>query len=157
MDQAMNVNQIPPPEPSVTPCTCAMLRRTARRITRIYDQALRPAGLRLNQFSILANIARDGGLSITDLADQLEMERTTLTRNLHPLVRAGWVLIATSRDRRQRSVGLTQSGRALYEQALPLWQIAERTLREDLGRDQTEQLRSLLDQTVQRGGNPTKS
>jgi len=152
MKDSSNVNHAAPLHP--TPCTCAMLRRTARRVTRIYDRALRPTGLRLNQFSVLANVARDGGLSITDLAGRLEMERTTLTRNLRPLVRAGWVIIANSRDRRQRSVGLTHSGRTLYEQAMPLWQEAERGLRDDLGRSETEQLRKLLDQTLQPGAEP---
>ncbi|MDH3474180.1 MAG: MarR family transcriptional regulator, partial [Rhodospirillales bacterium] len=66
-----------------------MLRRTARRLTQAYDQALRPSGLRLTQFSVLANLTRSGGLSITDLAELLAMERTTLTRNLRPLERAG--------------------------------------------------------------------
>jgi len=137
-----------------TPCTCAMLRRTARRVTRIYDQALRPAGLRLTQFAVLANIVRDGGLSITELAARLEMERTTLTRNLRPLVRAGWVLVATGSDRRQRSVGLTQTGRKVYEQAFPLWQQAERRLRREIGRDDVQALRRLLDSTLERTAAP---
>ena len=144
----MEVQQIPA-EPTDTPCTCAMLRRTARRVTRTYDRALRPCGLRLNQFSILANVARDGGLSISALAGVLEMERTTLTRNLRPLVRSGWVLIASSKDRRRRSVGLTQSGRALYERAVPLWREAERQLREGLGGDETARLHDLLDRTLE--------
>ncbi|RLA31716.1 MAG: MarR family transcriptional regulator [Gammaproteobacteria bacterium] len=144
----MDVNHSSPPQAS--PCTCAILRRTARRVTRLYDQALRPAGLRLTQFALLANIARDGGLSITALAERLEMDRTTLTRNLRPLMQAGWVLVATGSDRRQRSVGLTQAGRRIYEQAYPLWQEAERRLRRDLGQDNSEALRRLLNTTLER-------
>jgi DNA-binding MarR family transcriptional regulator len=133
-----------------SPCTCAMLRRTARRVTRLYDKALRPTGLRLTQYAVLANVARDGGLSVTELAERMEMDRTTLTRNLRPLVRAGWILLATGSDRRQRSVGLTQAGRKIYEQALPLWQATERRLREELGRDDARELRQLLDATLER-------
>ncbi len=134
------------------PCTCAMLRRTARRVTRIYDRALRPAGVRLTQYSVLANVARSGGLSITELATRLEMERTTLTRNLRPLVRAGWVIVARGSDRRQRSVGLTQAGRQVYETARPLWEAAEARLRENLG-EEADALRGLLDVTLERTEN----
>jgi DNA-binding MarR family transcriptional regulator len=130
-------------------CTCAMLRRTARRVTRMYDKALRPAGLRLTQYSVLANVARDGGLSISELAQRLEMERTTLTRNLRPLVREGWVIVARGSDRRQRSVGLTQAGRKVYEEAYPLWEAAEKRLRSELG-DEADALRGLLDATLAR-------
>ncbi len=125
-----------------------MLRRTARRVTRIYDRALRPAGVRLTQYSVLANVAHTGGLSISELAERLEMERTTLTRNLRPLVRAGWVIVARGNDRRQRSVGLTQAGRQVYAAAYPLWQAAEQHLREALGHD-AEALRGLLDATLE--------
>jgi DNA-binding MarR family transcriptional regulator len=145
----MDVNDTQSPKGAPPPCTCAMLRRTARRVTRIYDRALRPAGVRLTQYSVLANVARTGGLSISQLAGCLEMERTTLTRNLRPLVRAGWVIVARGNDRRQRSVGLTQAGRQVYEEAYPLWQAAERHLREELG-DAAEALRGLLDATLER-------
>lgn len=150
----MDVNQSEPSPTRASPCTCALLRRTARRVTRIYDRALRPAGLQLTQFAVLANIARAGGLSITDLAARLEMDRTTLTRNLRPLARAGWVLLATGSDRRQRSVGLTQAGRRVHDRAYPLWQAAERQLRHDLGDDDARALRRLLDTTLERAAAP---
>ncbi len=144
----MHVNATAVAEHAASPCTCAMLRRTARRVTRLYDRALRPAGLRLTQFSVLANLARTGGLSITELAERLEMERTTLTRNLRPLVHAGWVIVATGKDRRQRSVGLTQAGREVYDKARPLWQACERHLRDTVGQDDALALHRLLDATL---------
>ena len=146
---SMDVNDAQSPRNAPSPCTCAMLRRAARRVTRIYDRALRPAGVRLTQYSVLANINGTGGLSISELAERLEMERTTLTRNLRPLVRAGWVIVARGNDRRQRSVGLTQAGRQVYAAAYPLWQAAEQHLREALGHD-AEALRGLLDATLER-------
>jgi DNA-binding MarR family transcriptional regulator len=132
----------PPPE---THCTCAKLRRTARRLTQAYDQALRPCGLRLTQYSVLANLTRSGGLSITDLAELLAMERTTLTRNLRPLERAGWVRIGPGPDRRSRAVEITPAGRRVYDRALPLWREAERAFRRRLGRDRTAALSRMLD------------
>ncbi len=132
-----------------TPCTCAALRRTARRLTRAYDRALRPAGLRLTQYSVLANLARaegEGrGLTVTDLARRLAMDRTTLTRNLRPLEAAGWLLVAPGPDRRSRAVEITEEGRRVFESAQPLWQAAERTFRQSLGREEAAELRRLLD------------
>jgi DNA-binding MarR family transcriptional regulator len=128
-----------------TPCTCAALRRATRRLTQAYDLALKPAGLRLTQYSVLANLSRTGGLSITDLAQRLAMDRTTLTRNLRPLERAGWVRIAPGPDRRSRAVEITDQGRRVFEAAQPLWQDAERAFRSSLGRENAAALRRLLD------------
>ena len=128
-----------------TDCTGAMLRRTTRRLTQVYDQALKPAGLRLTQYSILAHVSEADGLSVTELAERLTMERTTLTRNLRPLERAGLIRVVPGADRRSRAVRITTSGRSRFEQAIPLWREAERSIRRALGRDQTAELRRLLD------------
>ncbi len=132
-----------------TPCTCAALRRTARRLTRAYDRALRPAGLRLTQYSVLANLARaegeGSGLTVTDLARRLAMDRTTLTRNLRPLEATGWLLIAAGPDRRSRAIEITDEGRRVFEAAQPLWQAAECAFRQSLGREEAAELRRLLD------------
>ena len=132
-----------------TPCTCAALRRTARQLTRAYDRALRPAGLRLTQYSVLANLARaegeGSGLSVTDLARRLVMDRTTLTRNLRPLEADGWILVAAGPDRRSRAVEITAEGKRIFEAARPLWQDAERTFRRTMGREDAAALRRLLD------------
>jgi DNA-binding MarR family transcriptional regulator len=127
-------------------CTCALLRRTARRLTQAYDQALRPTGLRVTQYSLLASLARGGGLSITELAALMVMDRTTLTRNLRPLERAGWVRIGAGGDQRSRAVDLTPGGRRVFERALPLWQEAERSFRRRMGRDEVKALCRLLEQ-----------
>jgi DNA-binding MarR family transcriptional regulator len=131
-----------------TPCTCAKLRRTARRLTRAYDRALRPSGLRLTQYSVLANVARRSGLSVTDLAELLAMDRTTLTRNLRPLSQRGWVRVAPGPDRRSRAVEITEPGRLVYQEALPLWRAAEQAFRQRMGQDQAAALGQLLDTAV---------
>ena len=125
-----------------------MLRRTARQVTRSYDLALKPAGLRLAQYSILANLGAAEGLNITLLAERLAMDRTTLTRNLRPLERAGWIARARASDPRVRTLTLTDDGRSTLERARPLWQDAERSFRRRLGREKTEMLRSLLDEAA---------
>ncbi len=125
-------------------CTCAMLRRASRRVTQVYDQALKPFGLSLNQYSLLANLLRSEGISITDLAERLDMERTTLTRNLKPLETAGWLRVKAGPDRRSRALEILPEGRAVVEQAFPAWQQAERRFRKSMGRDEAAELRQLL-------------
>lgn len=83
------------------PCVCTQLRRTARLISLVYDEALAPAGVTVTQYALLARIGRTAGLSRTALAAQLGMERTTLTRNLGPLERAGFVISKPAEDRRE--------------------------------------------------------
>lgn len=134
--------------PPVGHCTCGVLRRAARKVTQAYDRALRPAGLKLSQFSVLAFVRQDDGLSITELAECLAMDRTTLTRNLRPMERAGWIEIGPGPDRRSRSVGITAAGRRVFETAFPLWQTAERQFRRGLGRETAADLRRLLDQAL---------
>lgn len=157
-------------KPIPTPCTCAMLRRTSRRVTQIYDQALRPAGLRLTQYSVLAHLSRHSpavdrggrgspadialtdGMSITELAERLAMDRSTLTRNLRPMVRAGWIRVGPGSNNRQRAVQVTPPGRARFEEARPLWQEAERRFRRAVGKSEAERLRVLLDRVLVASG-----
>jgi DNA-binding MarR family transcriptional regulator len=134
-----------------TPCTCHMLRRTARQLTRYYDQALKPAGLSLTQYSVLANTRHATSLTITMLAEILDLERTTLTRNLQPLILAGWIEVGQGSDKRSRAVKLTESGTILFNRAKPLWQQAEATFRDNMGRDDATHLRSLLDEAARAG------
>lgn len=122
-----------------------MVRRAARQLTRDYDRILKPAGLKLTQYSVLANLVRSGGLSITALAERLAMDRTTLTRNLRPLEKAGWIAIRSGPDRRRRAVDITDRGRRIYEKALPLWRQAERSFRRSVGPAQAGELRRLVD------------
>ena len=146
--QSSRDNRWPTPDdpgPPDSPCTCAKARRTARHLTREYDRALKPAGLKLTQYSVLANLVRSGGMSITALAERLAMDRTTMTRNLRPLERTGWVVVQDGPDRRSRSVEITEAGKGVYEQAVPLWQEAERAVRRSMGGEDAATLRSLLD------------
>jgi DNA-binding MarR family transcriptional regulator len=114
-------------------CMCHKTRMAARAITRAYDDALRSTGLRATQVSVLAAVGARGALSIKSLADSLEMERTTLTRNLRPLEERGYVILAPEQRHRSRVLTLTPSGLAALLEALPLWEDAQRTIKRRLG------------------------
>ena len=119
----------------LTACTCTNLRKAARVVTRAYDAAFRPIGIRATQFTLLASLAIRGELPLTGLAEILVIDRTTLTRNLKPLVGRGLVRVDRDGDRRIRRIGLTEAGKAILDEALPLWRIAQSRLIESLGRE----------------------
>ena len=131
--------------PAPTQCSCAMLRRTARHVTQAYDKALSEVGLKTTQYMVLAHVDRTEALTITQLAKRLGLDRTTLTRNLRPLVKAGWIEIAPAADKRGRALYATQSGHDLVTRAKPLWRTAENTFRASLGKNEIAELRRLLD------------
>jgi DNA-binding MarR family transcriptional regulator len=128
------------------PATCLGLhvRRASRILTQIYDDALVPVGLALNQFSLLVAIQLLDSVAITQLAQELFMDQSTLSRNLKPLEREGWVAISPGKDRRRRLVTLTPSGQRLLEQAIPLWERVQTNLLEHYGQQHWQTLLTLL-------------
>jgi DNA-binding MarR family transcriptional regulator len=136
-----------------TYCTCLALRRATRRVTQIYDAHMKPLGLRITQFAVLGQLAGAPGeassqVSITALARRLGLDRSTLGRNLRPLLKAGLVAMDGGEDRRAHTLTLTEAGRALLEKAFPLWRDAQRHVSEKLGREKTRALRAVLDETT---------
>ena len=129
----------------VIACTCANLRRATRVVTQVYDASLQPTGLRATQFTLLATLANRGELPLSRLAEVLVMDRTTLTRNLKPLVQKGLIRIDHGEDQRVRRISLTDDGRRVFQDALPYWQQAQAQLVEGLGYDRWS---SLLDDLV---------
>jgi DNA-binding MarR family transcriptional regulator len=115
-------------------CACHKVRMAARALTRAYDDALRPTGLRATQLSVLAAIAVDGSTSIAALAEVIGMDRTTLTRNIRPLERAGLISIGEEGFRRSRTLSVTAKGRARLKDAMPVWQRAQDGLQQRLGK-----------------------
>ena len=109
------------------------MRKATRAVTQLYDRILSPAGLRATQFTILAMLSLKGSLSITRMANFLVMERTTLTRNLKPLEKQGYVTILPGEDQRVRNVVLTKTGQQMFEKALPLWKQAQTKITEAMG------------------------
>jgi len=106
-------------------CHCLAARRRARELTRLFDEHLRPHGLRATQFSVLAVLALSGGATVNRLADALGVERTTLSRSTALLEQRGWVKSDTSSDARMRPISLTASGRQKLESAYPAWKAAQ--------------------------------
>ncbi len=135
-------------DPVESPCVCATLRMATRAVARIYDQALEPFGLRTTQYSILARLEVEGSAPLGHLAARLAIDRTTLAREVEPLVRVGLVAEARGEDRRRRVLSLTPDGLSRLESAQPAWRAAQRSVKEQLGRERTdgllEELRALL-------------
>jgi len=115
-------------------CACHRIRMASRAVTRSYDEALRPSGLRATQVALLAALAVEGAMSIAALARSVGMDRSTLTRNLAPLEAEGLLAIGAEGWRRSRTLDLTAKGRARLKRALPLWQTAQRALKREMGR-----------------------
>ena len=143
------------PNSGPTYCTCLALRKATRRITQIYDGHMKPLGLRITQFAVLGQLAGPGEtgapeapISITALARRLGLDRSTLGRNLRPLVKSGLVVMEGGEDRRAHTLALTAAGRALLAKAVPLWRDAQRSVSEKLGRERTRNLRAMLDETM---------
>ena len=115
-------------------CTCFGLRKAARAVTQMYDRALRPTGLRATQISLLIATDRAGPRGVAELAEMMVMDRTTLTRNLKPLLDRGLLEHVASADRRRRPIAITPAGRAALVQALPHWREAQARMADGLGR-----------------------
>jgi DNA-binding MarR family transcriptional regulator len=102
-------------------CLSFALRRASRAVSQIYDHALMSSGLRSTQFNLLMGMSLHQAKTLTELALWLVMDRTTLTRNLKPLERAGLITGLATMDKRSKSYALTDKGHHLVAQALPLW------------------------------------
>ncbi|WP_256080103.1 MarR family winged helix-turn-helix transcriptional regulator [Massilia sp. YIM B04103] len=115
------------------PCTCFQLRKLTRTVTRFYDQRLlAQAGLKNTQFSLLSHVLQLS-LPMARLAAEMGMERTTLTRNLRPMIEAGWIELQAGGDPRQRIVAITAAGREVQRAARPAWRAAQKELEALLG------------------------
>jgi DNA-binding MarR family transcriptional regulator len=129
-------------------CACHRVRTAARAVTRAYDEALRPVGLRATQLSVLVAAAADDALSITALAKLMGMDRSTLTRNLRPLEADGLIAVGLEGWRRSRTLTITKKGRSRLREALPLWEKAQQTLRSKLGDRRWDVIRKDLDDLI---------
>jgi DNA-binding MarR family transcriptional regulator len=140
----------PPLRLSPAECTCFRIRGAARRVTQIYSRHLAPTGLKISQFSLLGFVAAEGPISIGRLSELLATDRTTLTRNLSPLLHGGLVERAASGDKRRHELVATLDGRALFKRALPLWVAAEQEVRTAMGTRLTADLHGALDRSMEK-------
>ncbi|HTM01000.1 MAG TPA: MarR family transcriptional regulator [Candidatus Omnitrophota bacterium] len=116
-------------------CSCFAARRTARTITQHYEQHLKPSGLTVTQFTLLAMLSLAGAQPLSQFAGRLGLERTTLTRNLRALRARGFVTDSATDDRRVRMLAVTKRGAAAARAALPRWREAQRSIARRLGAD----------------------
>ncbi len=141
---AMPLASIPDPREVAQSCACSGLREAARAVTQFYDAILAPSGVRATQFPLLVALSLAEGATMGRVAEILVMDRTTLTRNLRPLERQGWVRRIAGPDRRERSLALTKRGRAALDRALVLWRTAQDQVVRNLGPEKLAELRGGL-------------
>ena len=129
-------------------CLCFRARRASRALTRIYDAALRPVGLQATQLTLLNAVALSEaeGRPMSEVAEFLGMDPTTLSRNIRPLEAAGLIrLEGTPGDARVRLARITPRGGRLIARALPLWRRAHGRILAALGPDVAAELRDQFD------------
>jgi DNA-binding MarR family transcriptional regulator len=129
-------------------CTNLRLRQLMRRVAQHYDFEMAKAGLKTTQYSLLSHVAKLGPVRPGDLARSMKISASTLTRNLKPLVDAGWVELAAGTDARSRLVTIQPAGRAKREQALEHWKMAQLSLNQLLGAERVLALHRLINESL---------
>lgn len=130
-------------------CTNFKLRRLNRMVSRQYDAQLAGTGLKMTQYSLLSQVLRLGPVRPVDLAREINADASTLTRNLKPLVAAGWLAQVAGPDSRSHLLAITDSGREKRAEAQRLWQEAQHKLNQVLGVERVAALHVLLDQSIE--------
>ncbi len=131
-------------------CTHLKLRKLMRQVAQHYDAEVGKTGLKTTQYSLLAHICRLGPMRPVDLARAMKLTPSTLSRNLHPLVNAGWVVVQAGGDARSRSVEATQAGRDKYQEARRRWRVAQEQLNALLGTERVLALHALIEDCSER-------
>jgi len=139
----------PSSEPKVQGCTSFKLRQLMRRVSQRYDAQVAKAGLKTTQYSLLSHVLRLGPIRLGDLALAMTMDASTLTRNLKPLLAAGWLELQAGRDGRSRNVGITPAGREKRAEAQRHWKAAQESLNQLLGIERVQVLHALLDGSLE--------
>ena len=111
--------------PACRQCACSAARRKSRKLTRFYDEAMRGSGVRVSQFNLLATLIQTDPMAATRLAGLLDLERTTLTRNLRPFLRDGLIIVKDDADRRVHRIAITPKGAEAARKAFPFWKKAQ--------------------------------
>lgn len=127
-------------------CTNLKLRQLMRRVNRLYDAEVGKTGLRGTQYSLLSHVAKLAPVRPVDLARAMKVEPSTLTRNLRPLIAAGYVTLGAGADARSRLVNVTPEGREKRQEAQRRWRVAQESLNARLGAARVVALHALLDE-----------
>lgn len=125
------------------PCFCLQLRKATRKIGARYDAALAPVGINIAQFSLLRTIARRQPISLTELGRKLELDRSTMGRNVRVIEKMGLVELGRGDDQREATVALSERGHEVLRAAEPLWARCQDEVGQRLGADRLELLTEL--------------
>ncbi|MDP2032828.1 MAG: MarR family transcriptional regulator [Polaromonas sp.] len=139
-----------PPELRPQGCTNLKLRQLMRRVAQHYDAEVGKTGLKGTQYSLLSYVFKLGPLRPGDLARAMKVDASTLTRNLKPLVAAGWLTLEAGSDGRSRLVSITDSGREKRSEAQRRWRVAQEGINQILGVEQVLALHALIDVSLER-------
>src|SRR4051812_36523487 len=129
-------------------CTNFKLRQLMRRVAQHYDIEMSKTGLKTTQYSLLSYVMKLGPVRPGELAQVMLLDASTLTRNLKPLIDAGWIEIATGSDSRSRSVTITEAGREKRQEAQRCWKLAQNNLNQLLGPERVLALHALIDDSL---------
>lgn len=129
-------------------CTNLQLRQLMRRVARHYDLEVGKTGLKGTQYSLLSHVAKLGPIRPGDLALAMKVDPSTLTRNLKPLVAAGWVVLAAGSDGRSRCITVTEAGRAKRAEAQRRWKVAQEGINHALGVERVIALHALINESL---------
>ena len=125
-------------------CLATRVRQLSRIITRVYDDAMRPLGITASQYTLLAQLASRDGITAVEIGHELDIEKSTLSRNLKRLLKDGHIIMDPPAGRRGRGLHLTPKGQAVLKEAYPVWQSAQTRTISALGTDSRERLDDLL-------------
>jgi len=129
-------------------CTNFKLRQLVRRVSQHYDAEVAKAGLKTTQYSLLSHVLRLGPVRPGDLAQAMTLDASTLTRNLKPMVDAGWLEMSAGEDGRSRLVHITDAGRDKRAEAQRHWKAAQENLNQLLGVERVRAIHALVDDSL---------
>lgn len=129
---------------SPSPCLCLNIRRASRAVTAFYEKVFEPSGIKIAQYSLLRHLEQVEPATISELANIMRIDRTTLNRNMKPLIELGLIEVNPGKDPRSKQVSLTKAGKSTMANATVLWNQAQAALKEYLGDTGVEQYNNMV-------------
>lgn len=136
------ISEVYPKPPS--PCNCMNIRRASRAVTQFYDDILKPSGVTIAQLSLLRHLETAETATISELAKMMRIDRTTLNRNMKPLIKDGFIGVKRGKDSRTRQIIMTGQGRDAAVRGWKLWEVAQASVKEYMGEEDLAKLVQLL-------------
>jgi DNA-binding MarR family transcriptional regulator len=130
-------------------CTNHKIRQLMRQVAQHYDNELAKAGVKGTQYALMGHVLKLGPIRPSDLAQVMRMDASTLTRNLKPLVEAGWLCVEQGADARSRSITITEAGQAKWVEARRYWKAAQQWINDTLGTERVVALHALIDDSLE--------